>query len=77
MNIKQKLKSIIKMGNKIRDKRAFVPHGQHLGIQVKLSIWSSTSIESCILKGWEIYFKGGGENVDDSQNLGNCDQCSW
>ena len=55
---KTKVISIIKMGNKIGDKRVFVPHGHHLGIQVKLGIWSSTSIESCIRKGWGIFFKG-------------------
>ena len=55
---KTKVISIIKMGNKIGDKRVFVPHGHHLGIQVQLGIWSSTSIESCIRKGWGIFFKG-------------------
>jgi hypothetical protein len=47
------------MGNKIGYKRVFVPHDQHFGTQAQaqLGIWSSTSIESCIRKGWEIFFK--------------------
>jgi len=38
-----KVKLIIKMRNKIGNERVFVPHCQHLGTQVKLGIWSSTS----------------------------------
>ena len=46
------------MGNKIGSKRVFVPHGQRLGTQVELSIWSSTNIKSCIRKDWGIGFSG-------------------
>ena len=56
-----KVKSIIKMRNKIGSKRVFVPHGQHLGTQVELGIWSSANIKSCIRKDWGIIFKGGGK----------------
>ena len=54
-----KVKSIIKMRNKIGNERVFVPHCQHLGTQVKLSIWSSTSIKSCIGKDLGVFFEGG------------------
>ena len=47
------------MQNKIGNKRVFVPHGQHLGTQVKLGIWSSFSIKFCIRKDWGILFEGG------------------
>ena len=47
------------MRNKIGNERVFVPHDQHLGTQVKLGIFSSMSIKSCIWKDWEIFFKGG------------------
>ena len=53
-----KFKSIIKMRKKLGNERVLVPHGQHLGKQVKLGIWSSTSIKSCIRKEWGIFFEG-------------------
>ena len=55
------------MQNKIGNKRVFAPRGPHLGTQVKLGIWSSASIKSCIREYWAIFF-GGEEDVDDSQN---------
>jgi hypothetical protein len=55
---KTKVILIIKIGNKIGDKIVFVPHGQQLGTQVQLGIWSSTNIESCFRKDWGIFFKG-------------------
>ena len=52
-----KVKSIIKMQNKIGNKRVFAPHDQHLETQVKLGIWSSMSRKSC-LEDWGIFFEG-------------------
>ena len=54
-----KVTSIIKVQNKIGNKRVFAPRGPHLGTQVKLGIWSSTSIKSCIREDWAIFFEEG------------------